>query len=126
MKDMLAMITIVVISFFIIAGGVTYATEDGRQRDFIQTMTESIQATAIQSFDYSSRVDRGNIFIDEDVFEENFKRNFNNNRNVNIDSYTFDFEYLKDENGTKAIRVVLTDDRGTRYPATVAIDVNQD
>lgn len=123
-KDLISVVTIVLMSVFIISSSVTFATEDARHSDLVQSMQQSIEQAAMQSFDYSSRVHRGDTQIDKSSFEKNFKKDFSRNKDINLSNYSLTFSYLKDGVNTKAIRVKMKDDRGTTYTATVAVDVN--
>ena len=125
-KDIVGVIAIVVVAFFMVQTGLTYAMGDSRQKDIVSTLTESIESSAVESFDYSSRVDRGLSYIDTTVFEENFEKHFNEDGNVNMDNYSLEYDYLKDGESVKAIRVTLTDDKSVEYKATVAVDISND
>jgi hypothetical protein len=123
-KDITGVIGIIVVAFFSIFVSVNFQNEGTRQNDLVSSMTSSVQQAAIQSFDKSSRVQRGLVKIDTSKFQTNFKNDFKQNTNVNLSKTSFKFDYLKDGENVKAVRVTLTDDRGQKYTATVAVDVN--
>lgn len=104
--------------------GVTYATEDTKTKDLVQTMSNAVEMTAIESFDYTSRIDSTKTYVDKDKFKQLFPQNFAKTSFVNVSSPTFKYEFLEDESGVKAIRVTLQNFEGTDYTSTVAIDNN--
>lgn len=95
-----------------------------KQDSLSLTLTETIRVSAIANADHSSRLKKGELFINKESFEENFKNRMKENRNVNLDdNASYKFEYLDNENGsTKAIRVILRNN-DVDYQATAIVDI---
>lgn len=123
-KDIVGVFMIFVVAMFFIITQVQHSSETARNQSLISAMQDSVEVTAIKSIDKSSRVERGFLDIDESIFEKNFKEIFESANSTNMETYDFKFNYLKEDEGVKAIRVTLVDDRGTEYPMTVAVDIN--
>lgn len=92
----------------------------------MQGMTESIRTTAIENIDNGSRIEPGKIHLMKDDFEEDFKKTVKKSFNTQIsEEATFQFEYLKDTNGSiKAIRVIVTDGERS-YQATTKVNISE-
>lgn len=126
MKDIFGLVGILIVGFFLIQTSVTYAQENIRYNDLIDVMTETSILSAEEAIDLSSRVSRGVVYMDEDIYEETFEKNFNEKRNIALEGYSLDYDYKKKDDSLMAIRVVLTDDRGEEYTSTVVADVSKD
>lgn len=96
------------------------------QDSVMQGMTESIRTTAIENIDNGSRIEPGKIHLMKDDFEEDFKKTVKKSFNTQIsEEATFQFEYLKDTNGSiKAIRVIVTDGERS-YQATTKVNISE-
>lgn len=118
---------IIIILVIAVLGGITfnYTKEDVRTKSLISTMTEGVQTVAINSIDRSSRTERSSVKIDKTIFENNFKKYFEENNNIKLNTYSINYEYRQNGENVKAIRVTLTDDRGDKYPVTVAVDTKE-
>lgn len=123
MRDIPSALLILVIVAFFMNSTATQSAENTRKADLVSNMTQVAQSTAVESMDYSSRIERATVYMNEGIFEDNFKTNFDKVNNINMGSYNLEFEYLKDDEITKAIRITLTDDRGQDYTSTVATDI---
>lgn len=89
-------------------------------------LTETVRTSAIANADYSSRLEKGQLFILKDKFEKDFKDRISTNKNVKFsEDIVYNFEYLDNENGsTKAIRVSIIEDSETKYQATYKVDIS--
>lgn len=97
------------------------------QRDGSVTLgiTETVRSAAIANVDNSSRLNNGELFINQQKFEEKFKEDIVRNQNIKLKGPTrYTFSYLKKNNGAmKAIRIkILDEDR--IYQATSRIDIS--
>ncbi|WP_311202601.1 hypothetical protein [Peribacillus aracenensis] len=109
--------------FLVIITGIYYQ-KTYKQDSVILGLTETVRSSAINNADNSSRLRVGELFIDKEKFEKDFKQKIISNKNVNLsDEVTFEFEYLENENGaTKAIRVLIKDN-GSIYQATAKVSI---
>lgn len=109
--------------FLIIISGIYYQGTY-KQDSVILGLTETVRTSAINNADNSSRLREGELFIDKEKFEKDFKQKVISNKNVNLsDEVTFVFEYLENENGaSKAIRVLIKD-KGSTYQATAKVSI---
>lgn len=87
-------------------------------------MSSSGQEAATESIERDSRVGNA-LYLNESAYQTDFKKLFKKNCKVNMEPKGYQFSFLKDGSAVKAIHVVLTDDRGVKYPKTFAADVNQ-
>ncbi|KIO69706.1 hypothetical protein B4065_1372 [Caldibacillus thermoamylovorans] len=124
MRDYPAMIGLSFLGIFLIVFISIFYRTSYTQNSIIMAMTETVRAAAIANADNSSRLYEGELFIDKDSFEKDFKNRFSNNRNVKISSDAeYHFKYLQNDSGSiKAIRVLIKDDE--TYQATCRVDIS--
>lgn len=126
MKFGLSKVLLILIGLAAIFMAVTYGVEQFRHNDVISTMNESAKVAGIKSLDNSARVQPGEAKISEPMFEKVFSQQFEKNANVKVAHNGYHFKYLKSNDGAiKAIRVILTDDRGTDYPVTYVSNIGK-
>lgn len=125
LRDYPAMIGLSFLGIFLIVFISIFYRTSYTQNSIIMAMTETVRAAAIANADNSSRLYEGELFIDKDSFEKDFKNRFSNNRNVKISSDAeYHFKYLQNDSGSiKAIRVLIKDDDET-YQATCRVDIS--
>lgn len=124
LRDYPAMIGLSFLGIFLIVFISIFYRTSYTQNSIIMAMTETVRAAAIANADNSSRLYEGELFIDKDSFEKDFKNRFSNNRNVKISSDAeYHFKYLQNDSGSiKAIRVLIKDDE--TYQATCRVDIS--
>ena len=89
-----------------------------RYNDLNDILNEATTLALNKSMDLSSRVDEERMKIDETVFEQKFKEQFQKS-NVKVDVQAYDFDYLKTDTGyLKAVKIKVTDDEDTTYQTT--------
>lgn len=126
LKDYASSIGIMVIGIFLIVFiGLFYRlgyTQDAN----VLGLTETVRTAAISNADYSSRVEKGQLFILKDKFENDFKNRISTNNNVKLsENADYNFEYLDNVNGsTKAIRVSIVEAGEKIYQATYKVDIS--
>ncbi|MBT2604955.1 hypothetical protein J7E55_18330 [Bacillus sp. ISL-53] len=124
MRDFPYIIGLMFLGIFLIIISGIYYQGTYKQDSVILGLTETVRTSAINNADNSSRLREGELFIDKEKFEKDFKQKIVSNKNVNLsDEVTFEFEYLENENGaTKAIRVLIKD-KGSTYQATAKVSI---
>ena len=123
MQHMPKWLIIVVIAFIFIGAVSVYSYQSYRHHDITKLMKESARSVITESVDYSLRTDEDNILISEEVFEKNFKSRFQETKNsFKVKQYIF--EYLKDEDYYKAIKVKIIDEQGSTYETVWASNFN--
>ena len=102
---------ILFVGFTFLAGVMFYAFTNYRQDAIVVTANETIRSAVISSRDYSARVNQGQFKLQIELFESEFIRLFNENRNLESEAkedIQFTFDYLEDgEGGILAIRVEI-------------------
>jgi len=89
-----------------------------RYNDLNDILNEATTLALNKSMDFSSRVDEERIKIDETVFEQKFKEQFQKS-NVKVDVQDYDFAYLKTDTGyLKAVKIKVTDEEDATYQTT--------
>lgn len=102
-----------------------YTFSDFEQNTAVQGLTETVRVSAMENTDNASRVERGELYLDKEGFEESFKEAIGKNANIR-EGFTVDIDYRDNENGTtKAIKVVV-DDGKEKYQAVVQVDISED
>ena len=118
---------IVVMSVFlsIITGFIYFITSSAREDAIVQGLNETVKSTLIQTVDYSSRVQEGEVYFDQVSFENIVQESLPKNSGIPTDS-DITFTYLKDSNGnTKAVRVkVEVDDN--EYQTTMVANIESE
>ncbi|WP_382549259.1 hypothetical protein [Streptomyces sp. NPDC057131] len=95
-----------------------YSMQSYRYNDLNDILNEATTLALNKSMDLSSRVDEEKMKIDETVFEQKFKEQFQKS-NVKVDVQSYDFDYLKTDTGyLKAVKIKVTDDEDTTYQTT--------
>ncbi|AQS42462.1 hypothetical protein LSG23_20710 (plasmid) [Bacillus velezensis] len=124
MKDFISIIMIIYIGFFVIVSSCYYFTQEYRHKAIVLTMTESAKSASINSFDKSVRVERGKAEVTEKSFKQKFEELFKKNSNVKLKSPKYSYSFLKrEDNGIKAVRVKITDERKQTYQVTLVSDI---
>lgn len=118
---------IVVIAIFlsIITGFIYFITTSAKEDAIVQGLNETVKSTLIQTVDYSSRVQEGEVYFDQISFEHIVQENLPKNSGIPTDS-DITFTYLNDSNGnTKAVRVkVKVDDN--EYQTTMVANIESE
>ncbi|MCY9145425.1 hypothetical protein [Bacillus sp. T9C1] len=124
MKFGLSKVLLIIVGAAAIFYITVYGTEQFRHNAVISTMNESAKIAGIKSLDNSVRVKPGEARISESEFEKVFAQQFEQNSNVKVDHKGYQFKYLKSNDGAiKAIKIILTDERGTTYPVTYVSNI---
>lgn len=125
MRELPWSFSLVIAAMAIIVSLGLYMRVDTSSDTNIQAMVETVRSTAISNVNYKSRVQPGEVYIQKDSFESDFKRIISNSGTANFSSeVSFDFDYLDNNSGsTRAIRVVASDN-GKEYGATVIVDIS--
>lgn len=89
-----------------------------RYNDLNDILNEATTLALNKSMDLSSRVDEEKMKIDETVFEQKFKEQFQKS-NVKVHVQDYQFDYLKTDTGyLKAVKIKVTDEEDTTYQTT--------
>lgn len=124
MKNLSWSTSLIILGVSLIAILGFYMRLDTKQDSNVQAMTESIRSAAISNVNGKSRITPGEVYIQEDEFEADFTRLIKEDgASVFSDDVEFEFEYLKEKENVKAIRVIANDN-GKKYTATAVVDVS--
>ncbi|WMX58822.1 hypothetical protein [Peribacillus sp. R9-11] len=124
MRDFPYIIGLMFLGIFLVIITGIYYQKTYKQDSVVLGLTETVRTSAINNADNSSRLREGELFIEKEKFEKDFKQKITSNKNVKLSNeVTFEFEYLDNENGaTKAIRVLIKDN-GVTYQATAKVSI---
>lgn len=115
---------IMFVGFTFLAGVTVYSLVNYQQDATVVTANETLRSAALANRDYSARVNQGQFKLQQENFESEFIRLFNENRNVagqGNEEPSFTFDYLEDgEGGILGIQVTISID-GTDFQATVIL-----
>lgn len=124
MKDFPFMILIMFFGLYLTLFTCHYKIEEFRYNSLILSITETAKIAGFQSLDNSVRAETGKVEITSENFEMSFEKKFKDTVNVKLNNPRFSYDYLRATDGTiMAIRVVVTDDRDTKYQATYISDI---
>lgn len=113
----------VVIAFIFIGAVSVYSYQSYRHHDITKLMKESARSVITESVNYSLRTDEENVIISEELFEEQFKNRFEElSSSFKVDQYIF--EYRKEGDFYKAIKVKIIDEQGSDYETILASNFN--
>lgn len=125
LRDSAIVVTTVMLGITVLIIISNYFLGDYKQNAIVQGMTETVRVAAYENTDDSSRVERGELYIVKDDFEESFKSKIEGNKNVKMDGdIEYNFEYLpeSEDEPLKGVRVKM-DDGTQEYQATVQVDI---
>ena len=115
-----------ILGLFVLSFISVYYWQSTKNDAMVLGITETIRSASMKNVDYSSRAEEGILRINLENFEEDFKVEFQKNTNVNMSEPTYEFKYLKTEDGgIKAIRVKVSSPSGT-YQSTVVVDIENE
>ncbi|PRS63326.1 hypothetical protein C6X98_14375 [Bacillus pumilus] len=123
MKELPLKLILLAFAIFVVGVLVYYYTTDYRQHSIISSMNESASIASLKNVDQSIRTEEGKVELSERAFELNFENSLKEKSNVNLGKTTFEYKYLKDEDGKmKAVKIALTDGKKKTYRTTLVVD----
>lgn len=112
------------ILFFILLGtAVTYSIQSYRYNDITTLMRESAQVVIVESVDNAIRTNENSVVFSEELFEEKFKERFEELKS-DFDVKEYSFDYRKQGDFYKAVKVKIIDDQNTPFEITFRTDLN--
>lgn len=125
LRDMPRIIALMFISFFLVIMIAYYSKSNYTEDSSVKSMQDTLRVTAINNRDDSVRVTKGSFLLQKENFEKDFKKEFNESKNLNNETTDYKFSYLDDgKGGIKAIKVkVISGEK--KYQATCALDVSE-
>lgn len=118
-------ITLLIIGFMFIGVAATYTYQSYRYHDVSKLIKEAAQVSLTESMDYSSRTDISDAVITESVFEQRFKDQFEQ-LSDSFDVKSYSFQYQKDGDDYKSVKIKIIDDQDSPHEVTWASDLNQE
>lgn len=94
---------------------VFFYVENYKRDSIVMTMIESAKIASVTSLDDSARDNESMSIMTEDTFKSTFEDTFNKNLNINLAIKDFSYQFMKDDEEIKAVRVKVTEDDGTEY-----------
>lgn len=124
LRDSMVITGLAFVGIVLLALAGNFIFGDFKQSNIVQAMTETARVAALENADNSSRVERGELFIDVDGFEETFNNKIEENISVAKKEGTeVAFDYLVNENGSLRMLKVQMDDGKDIYQATLEVDI---
>lgn len=137
MKDVPWLVLIIYIGNCFLVILFSYYVESYKYETTVSTLNEAVKASGINSYDYSMRINEGEVLISTKNFEHKVETLFTKNLGFNIaeDTLEMKFDYLKDENARnnketdnaisaiKAVRVNVSYNKNAQYELTYVTNV---
>lgn len=134
LRDSAVVMVTVMLGITLIIIITNYFLGDYKQNTVVQGITETVRVAAYENTDDSSRVERGELYVVRDEFEESFKEKIEGNNVVGESGvigkegdieYKFEYLPVSEDEPLKGIRVKM-DDGEQEYQATVQVDISQE
>lgn len=137
MKDVPWLVLIIYIGNCFLVILLNYYVESYKYEATVSTLNEAIKASGINSYDYSMRINEGEVLISTKSFENKVEKLFDKNLGFKIaeDTLEMNFDYLIDEDAEnnietdnkisaiKAVRVIVSYNKGQPYEMTYVTNV---
>ncbi|MFK4885470.1 hypothetical protein ACI1UN_00020 [Lactococcus petauri] len=137
MKDVPWLVLIIYIGNCFLIILFSYYVESYKYETTVSTLNEAVKASGINSYDYSMRINEGEVLLSTKNFEYKVETLFTKNLGFNIveDTLEMKFDYLRDENARKnketdnaisaikAVRVNVSYNKNAQYELTYVTNV---
>ncbi|MFT8391564.1 MAG: hypothetical protein ABF586_13300 [Sporolactobacillus sp.] len=98
----------------------TWLSYDDKHKEVIADMTESANVASVLAANSRSRIDSGQMIVDEGTFKQDFEQLFQRNMEIHLTNvqYTFDFRNDSQTGAVKAVKIKIHDGKGNDYHTT--------
>ena len=137
MKDIPWLVLIIYIGNCFLVILLNYSVASYQYETTVSTLNEAVKASGINSYDYSMRINEGEVLLSTKNFEHKVETLFTKNIGFKIVPNTLEmnFDYLLDDNAQdiietenkisaiKAVRVIVSYNKGNPYEMTYVTNV---